>query len=633
MKKILLTILVILVSLSSNLWAKGQKDYSNEPALVLGSDAFNEKFSPFYAESGYDMEINKLIQADLIGFDRNAQPDNTGLAYYQDPKEIIGADGKVEKTIYTFKLKDGITFSDGTPVTIDDVMFSYMVLADPNYTGPSTLYSVNIIGINEYRFDDMDYTDTVAGIKSAADNYEPTEKEVADMAAELTELYAAYGVKVEDFLPEGPYYEDDTLSEIRSRKYKADEAAYITGNLSDGIDVLSIPGIVAKDDKTIEITIVGVDPAAIYKIGAINVASKAYYGNGFVKGSLEGIEALNGAPMGAGEYRYVSFENNVVSLVANDLYYKGVPKIKKIKYQVTSTSNKLEAVKLGDFDISDPTASPEMIKSIEESDNIHYELIDNLGYGYIGINATNVSDKNVRKGLMHLMDRKPAIQAYYGNLASVIERPMSRVSWAYPKDSTEFYGYNTEKALEYFKEAGYSVVDGILQKDGVQLSVEIGIPADGSGSHPAYAIVLGLKNAGEAMGMAVNLTDYADGNKFWDDLDAEKLDIWCAAWGATPDPDMYQIYHSKGPSNKYKINDPELDKLIIASKATANIEERKKMYSKALDIIMDWAVEMPTYQRKNMYIFNTDNVNVDSIPKDLTPFFGYIDEIEVMELK
>lgn len=233
---------------------------------------------------------------------------------------------------------------------------------------------------------------------------------------------------------------------------------------------------------------------------------------------------------------------------------------------------------------------------------------------------------------MHLMDRKPAIQAYYGNLASIIERPMSRVSWAYPKDSIEFYGFNEEKAMEYFKAAGYELVDGKLVKGESQLTIEIGIPADGSGAHPAYAIVLGVKNSGEKLGLAVNLTDYSDGNKFWEDLDAEKLDIWCAAWGSTADPDMFQIYHTDGPSNKYKIRDEKLDELIMAGKKTANIEERKKIYAEALDIIMDWAVEMPTYQRKNMFIFNSDNIDVTTLPKDMTPFYGYLTEVETLRL-
>lgn len=606
-----------------------QGDYSNEPALVLGADSFNGVFSPFFGTTFYDSDIANMVHAQLLSYDRNSMPDSNGLAEYQDPEVVMGADGTVEKTIYTFKLKDGLVFSDGTPITADDVIFSYLVLCDPKYTGPSTIYTTPIVGINEYRYDDVDYAAKVEKLQADADIYEPTPEEVTKKAAELSEYY---GDTVESFSPGGAWYESDTLTGIRADKYDADEDAYISANLAGGTKIPDLEGIKKIDELTVQVTINGIDPVAIYNLGAISIVPKSFYGVGFKKGDLSMVEAVSGTPMGAGAYRFVSYENNVVSLVANDFFHRGAPQTKKIKYQVTSTSNKLEGVKLGEFDISDPAASPDMVKQVEAEANIHYELIDNLGYGYIGVNAERITDKNVRKGLFHLMDRKPAIQSYYGNLASVIERPISKVSWAYPKDATEVYGFSTEKAMEFFTAAGYALENGKLMKDGKQLTVEIGLPAGGEKDHPAYPILLGVKTEGEKLGLAVNITDYADGNKFFDDMEAGLIDMWAAAWQATPDPDMYQIYHSEGPSNNYKIKDPALDKLITDARTTANIEERKVMYAEALDIIMDWAVEMPVYQRKNMYIFNTEHIDIESLPKDMTPYYGYFAEIENFKL-
>ena len=40
-------------------------------------------------------------------------------------------------------------------------------------------------------------------------------------------------------------------------------------------------------------------------------------------------------------------------------------------------------------------------------------------------------------------------------------------------DPTEYWGYDKDKALECFKEAGYEQVDGKLVKDGKQLVVEV----------------------------------------------------------------------------------------------------------------------------------------------------------------
>ena len=120
---------------------------------------------------------------------------------------------------------------------------------------------------------------------------------------------------------------------------------------------------------------------------------------------------------------------------------------------------------------------------------------------------------------------------------------------------------------------------------------------------------------------------------FMDRLDAADWPMWVAAWGATVDPDMYQVYHSAGPSNHYKIKNDELDKLIVDARQTNDIEVRKDYYSKALDIIMDEAVEMPVYQRKNMYVFNQEIVDMESLPENMTPYYTYFAEVETFRLK
>ena len=57
---------------------------------------------------------------------------------------------------------------------------------------------------------------------------------------------------------------------------------------------------------------------------------------------------------------------------------------------------------------------------------------------------------------------------------------------------------------------------------------------------------------------------------------------------------MIQIYHStKGSSNHYRIADETLDADIMDARSTADQAYRKSVYKQCLDIIMDWAVEIP----------------------------------------
>ena len=509
--------------------------------VVFASSEFNGIFSPFFYTTAYDNDILSRVHEGLLSLDPSGQVVGN-LADYTI--EEVKEGDVIKNTIYTLTLKEGLTFSDGEPITSDDVIFSYKVLSDPTYDGMATFSTLPIIGMEEYR----------------------------------------------------------------------------TG------DATEIPGIEKVDDRTVKITIEGIDPAVITKLG-IAVAPEHYYGVGFEKGKLEGVKAVNGTPVGAGPYKFEAFEDNVVTLTANESYFLGTPKIEKLKYQVVDEANKLEAVKGETVDISDPQASPEMVQMVEDA-GLHHELVDNPGYGYIGINKERVTDINVRKGLMHLMNRGPAIEAYYGDLAKVIERPMTTVSWAYPQDAEEYYGYNPEKALEYFTAAGYTNEGGKLMKDGEQLRVEVGI--SDIATHPSGPILTQMKADMESMGAVLEIMD-SDGAVFFDTLNSEGWDMFVAAWGAATDPDMYQIFHTDGSTARYNTNSPAVDELIEAARLTNDIEERKDLYSDALDLVMEEAVVMPVYQRMNMFVFNPGYVDITSLPEEMTPYFDHRNDIHNLQ--
>ena len=121
--------------------------------------------------------------------------------------------------------------------------------------------------------------------------------------------------------------------------------------------------------------------------------------------------------------------------------------------------------------------------------------------------------------------------------------------------------------------------------------------------------------------------------------DAGTQELWCAAWGATIDPDMYQVYHSSGivgrggsDSNHYHIDDPELDKLIVDARKSDDQAYRKAVYKQALDLIVDWACEIPAYQRQNCIIFSTERINIDTLTPDITTFWGWMNDIEKLEM-
>ena len=83
----------------------------------------------------------------------------------------------------------------------------------------------------------------------------------------------------------------------------------------------------------------------------------------------------------------------------------------------------------------------------------------------------------------------------------------------------------------------------------------------------------------------------------------------------------------------YQLEDAELDDLIFESRHSIDQEYRKQVFFACFDKILDWAVEVPTYQRSNAIIFSTERVNIDSVTPDITTFYGWMNEIQNMRMK
>ena len=55
-------------------------------------------------------------------------------------------------------------------------------------------------------------------------------------------------------------------------------------------------------------------------------------------------------------------------------------------------------------------------------------------------------------------------------------------------------------------------------------------------------------------------------------------------------------------------------------------------YKEAMEIILDWAVEIPAYQRQDATVISSERVNIDSVAKDMTPYYGWMAEIETISM-
>ena len=109
--------------------------------LVVGITEASGNFNPLYYSSAYDGYVVDMVFQGLIkrNFDGEYEANIAdSWEYSEDGKSI------------TFNMKKDIVFSDGQPLTANDVVFTYQVLADPSYTGRYSSTVKDLVGYDEY---------------------------------------------------------------------------------------------------------------------------------------------------------------------------------------------------------------------------------------------------------------------------------------------------------------------------------------------------------------------------------------------------------------------------------------------------------------------------------------------------
>ena len=721
---------------TSTATAEASNTAASDGTLVLAETGFEGKFSPFFASSASDQDVIDLTQLGLLGADRKGEMilngiegetreyNGTDYTYYGTSDCVVteNDDGTVT---YDIKLRDDLKFSDGEPVTIDDVIFSMYVFLDPTYDGSVTMYSTPIVGLEEYRNsmstlskliaeageDNTDYTnfteeqqkafwDAVndGGVKFAQ---EIVDYMMANGATDVTSAAAGWGFDLPDgadakafFLAIGEQYdwsfsamEAESAGSALSELIPEDVYAYSTTGVNVGNAVANVAGIVKTGDYSMTLTTSELSTTMIYQL-QMPIAPLHYYGDeslydydnnsfGFVKGDLSGVRSKTSAPLGGGMFTFSKYSDGVVYLDANPDYFNGAPKVAHVNMKETQEADKITGVQAGTIDISDPSYSLEVADQIADINGVEGEdgpvittrLKDYRGYGYIALSAKNVNiggdpasqaSKDLRKAIMTVIAayRDEGIDSYYGDTATVINYPMSNTSWAAPSVTDDGYqiAYSTDvdgneiytsdmksedkyaaalqAALGYFEAAGYTVENGQVTAApaGAKMEYQVNIGASGNGDHPSFQTLTNAAAALKTIGFTLTVNDMANASDLFASYQSGAAEGWVAAWQSTNDPDMFQLYHSQGATNYYAINDADLDELIMAARQTTDQEARKAMYKEAMEIILDWGVELPVYQRSEATIFSTERVNIDTIAKDQTPYWTYKSELNNLEL-
>ncbi len=446
----------------------------------------------------------------------------------------------------------------------------------------------------------------------------------------------------------------------------------------------------------LQIKINGIDPKAVWNF-SFAVAPQHYYAEGYTVdipandfgvdyGSFDFMTDVIQSqrnvtvPMGAGAYMATNNKNadevtGTEFLSSNVVYFKANPyfeesleaslaedstvdykvNINKVRYQIVPANDALTMLQSGTVHYVTPQLTKENASILNSIKSKGYEQIavDQLGYGYIGINAGYIRNIYLRRAIMAAMDTSLALQYYDAGTAEQIFWPMSTVSWAYPKDDNgnnkqtnghtyPYVRFTEAKAIENINSLMSQAYNHDMSYTDDDLKVTFTIAGSDLTDHPTYQV---FQTAAKLLNQCGWDVEVIADTQALTKLSTGSLAVWAAAWGTTVDPDMYQVYHKNSNASSVKawgynqilanegaywvemdiLN--KMSEIIDDARETDDQAVRTALYEEAMGYVLDLAIELPVYQRKQLYAYNANIIDKDSFPAEINPYSSPLDRI------
>ena len=177
-----------------------------------------------------------------------------------------------------------------------------------------------------------------------------------------------------------------------------------------------------------------------------------------------------------------------------------------------------------------------------------------------------------------------------------------------------------------------------------KLSIKFTIAGSNLTDHPTYQT---FQNAADLLNECGWDIEVVPDTLALTKLSTGSLAVWAAAWGSTIDPDMYQVYHKNSTATStlawgyreilaspgqyqeetYILN--QLSDKIDEARETEDRIIRTALYQEAMSYVLDLAIELPVYQRSVLYAYNSNIIDVSTLPakESLNPYTSPLDHI------
>lgn len=389
---------------------------------------------------------------------------------------------------------------------------------------------------------------------------------------------------------------DDVKFTIDVLKYGAGNSTYkdLFNEVFNNNKLSSILKVKVTDDYNITIEFDKVYSNALESLTFPIIAKHQFTSSESVNKSVYN-KALNPkyeiTPKGTGPYKIVEFrKSKSVKLEANNDWWNGKPYIKNITGLNLSRSDLfITAFESGSTDLA-------IVSGIDwgkyyESKNISIYEFPTQNYEFLAFNFNNEffkgeTGKYVRKAIAYAIDTNTIIQKEYLEHATKTNTPFLPSSWL--NNIKSKYKYDTEKAKEMLKEAGFEDRndDGVVEDiNGKELRFRFLTNSDNEQRlQAANTIVDNLRTIGIDITPQYEMS-YDEESNSWDDTFNKVLsnnyDIALLGWRMSYIPDLSFAFHSrniKGGYNFINYNNPKMDELLEKASGTVERETKENVY-------------------------------------------------------
>ena len=511
---------------------------------MVKDEPFQGIFNWELYDDGYDAELMNWASNSLFEVDGEFRITDKGIASLEVDEENNKA---------TVKIREGVKWSDGEPLKIEDLILPYEIIADPDYEG--VRYDgdfQNIIGAEEFH---AGQAETISGLKKV----DETTLEISFKKLSPAVFYGGDGLwgyaEPSHLLADIPVA--DLLAHDLVRKTPVTLGAFKFDKIVPGESVQYVANEhYWKGKPKLDGVLVKVVPPT-----SISVAMK--------EGKYDIAQFFN-----ATQWQEIKDLDNIDILGRQELYYSYL------------------SFKLGKYDTTDK-------KVVSDFEN------------------AKMGDVELRKAMGYALNIEEVSEVYYNGLRERANSMISPVFKTFFDDSLEGYTYDEAKANEILDAAGYKDVDGDgirEDKNGKPLEIKL---AAMSGDQTQEDIISYYLQNWKDVGLNVVLTTgrLIDFNSFYDKVRADdpEIDVFMGAWGTGTNPSPFATYSGTSANNLGRYTTEELETILnnIDSSEAMDSAYRAKQFRAYQEYMEENAVVIPMQFRYELFPVNKRVKNYD----------------------